>query len=374
MFRTHAGLIPFQSNKYLDKSATAHAKYIIGNQRTGHNEQKGRYGYTGRTPDQRIRNAGYGSSFIMENISINTKTQHEAIDTLFSAVYHRFVFLNLERDEIGMGQAKTSKKRKILNAYVYDFGSSSVVKMCRKMYRLKPATYYTKHVCKKNKIMIPWNTFESKKNMMRRKNASIVRYPYHEQKNVSPAFYNESPDPLPGYKVSGYPISVQINPAYYKKVKLYSFKLYDKNGKSFKHVKIIDKKNDRNHLFNAYEYALMPLKRLAYASKYTAIFDVSLDGIRKQIKWSFYTKTFQKKVYDITDNITKLTVKRGADIILYIVPKNRKDILKGYSSKGGLKVSFLDPNTLKVQLPKKASKGRVRLYLSNKKRIIFTIE
>ena len=67
----------------------------------------------------------------MENLSVNTVGQAKSIDNLFSAIYHRFVFLNLDKDEIGFGVASTEKKRKIKKAYVYDMGSLRVSKLCQ---------------------------------------------------------------------------------------------------------------------------------------------------------------------------------------------------------------------------------------------------
>jgi len=372
--RMSAGLIPFKTNTFLDKSATSHAKYIIRNQISGHRERKGKYNYTGRTPDMRVRNAGYGSSFTMENVSINAKNGIVSIDTLFSAIYHRFVFLNLERDEIGFGDYHTTKKRRILDAYVYNFGSTEVVEMCKRKYKLKPKSYYTSHVCKKDATVVPWTVLESRKNKIRSKNAAIVLFPYAGQRDVSPAFYNESPDPLPGYKVSGFPISVQFNEAVYKKIKLKTFRLYDAKGKEIKKTKILDKKRDRNHLFTAYEYALMPLERLDYNSRYSVIFSALVDGVKIERKWSFTTKSFHEKLYTLTQKETRLHGKKGETLIVYSKPKNKKDILRYYKTKGGLKVSFIDQNTLKVTLPKHRSSKKATLTLSNKRRVVFIME
>ena len=369
--RVASGLIPFRHNSFLEKAATSHAKYIIRNQISGHTEKKGKYSYSGRKPSKRVRNAGYGSSFTMENISINAKNEHDAIDTLFSAIYHRFVFLNMEHDEIGLGAYSTSKKRRLVRAYVYNFGASSIVKMCKKKYKLTPKTYYTNHVCKKDATVVPWSIFESNKAKIRIKNMPLILYPYAGQTEVSPAFYNESPDPLPGYKVSGFPVSVQFNESNYKKVKLLKFRLYDEGGKEIKKVKILHKKNDRNHLFSAYEFALMPLKRLEYNTKYSATFSALVDGKKVEKHWVFKTKSFKEKFYRLTEKKKKLTVKKGDTLVLYSVPMSKKDILKNYSARGGLKVSFLDQNTLKIHFTRK---GKATLKLSNKRTVSFTIK
>ncbi|MBT8349240.1 MAG: CAP domain-containing protein, partial [Sulfurovum sp.] len=253
--REHAGLIKLNNNKNLQKAATSHAKYLIQNQHNGHYEKKGKYAFTGATPSQRVIKAGYPSTYIMENLSINTVGYAKSIDNLFSAIYHRFVFLNLDKDEIGFGVASTKKKRKIKRAYVYNIGSSRVSKLCKRSFSMANGVYYMKNICKQSSKMVPKLLFEDKIDVIRRKNRDIVLYPYDGQTDIWPAFYNESPDPLPGYKVSGFPISVQFNPVYYKNVKLTSFSLYNENGKEIKETRVLQHKNDRNHLFTKLEFA-----------------------------------------------------------------------------------------------------------------------
>jgi hypothetical protein len=371
--RTQAGLIALKPNKALEKAAASHAKYLVQNQTNGHYEKSGKYSYTGRTPSNRVIKTGYPSRFVMENLSVNTSGPVKSIDKLFSAIYHRFVFLNLDKDEIGIGTYATKKKRRIKSAYVYNLGLSGISYLCQRSFKMRDGEYYMKNICRQNNKMIPRSRFREEKDYIRRKNAEIIVYPYANQSHVWPAFYNESPDPLPKYKVSGFPISVQFNPANAKNVKLRSFRLYDENGKEIKKTKILQHKNDHNHLFSKLEFALMPLTRLEFGTTYTAVFEAVVDGNRVKKRWSFSTEDPKEKVYRITKNKTTLKVKAGSTAILYSVPSSRKDILRGYKSRGGMKVSFLDQNTLKVIFPKKRSSGRVRLDLG-KRKVYFTIE
>lgn len=371
--REDAGLIKLKNNKNLQKAANSHAKYLIENQRNGHYEKKGKYSYTGITPSKRVIKAGYPSTYVMENLSINTVGYAKSIDNLFSAIYHRFVFLNLDKDEIGFGVYSTKKKRKIKRAYVYDMGSSGIAELCKRSFSMENGVYYMKNICKQSAKMIPKSLFEEKKEEVRRKNRDIILYPYAEQTNIWPAFYNESPDPLPGYKVSGFPLSVQLNPIYYKNVRLKSFRLYDAQGKEIKKTKIIQHNNDHNHLLSKLEFALMPLKRLKFGTRYTAVFDAVADGNKLKKRWSFTTEKPQEKVYRITEKKTKLAVPSASTALLYIVPDSGKDILHSYRSRGGIKVSFLDQNTLKVTFPKRRSSGRVSLDLG-KKKVFFDVQ
>ena len=372
--RTNAGLIALHENKALTRAANAHAKYLIQNQTHGHYEKKGKYSYTGKTPSSRVIKAKYPSRITMENISLNTPNQKKSIDNLFSAIYHRFVFLNLEKDEIGFGAYATRKKRRVKHAYVYDLGSSVLSQLCKKSYSMKNGEYYMKGVCKKSEKMIPQTLFNEKKNSILQRNTTIVLYPYAGQKDIYPAFYNESPDPLPTYNVSGFPISVQFNASIYHKVKLTSFKLYDHNEKEIKKTKILQQKTDPNHLLSKLEFVLMPLARLEFAQRYRVEFKAVADGVKVKKQWTFSTLKPKEKLYRVSNNKVTLHVKAGKTILLYMVPSHRKDLLKNYRMKGGGSAVFIDQHTLKVTLPRMTSSGRVSITFGNKKKVSFTVE
>ncbi len=371
--RENSGLIKLKNNKSLQKAANSHAKYLIQNQRNGHYEKKGKYSYTGTTPSKRVIKAGYPSTYVMENLSINTAGYAKSIDNLFSAIYHRFVFLNLDKDEIGIGAYSSKKERKINRAYVYDMGSSGIAELCNKTFSMTHGVYYMKNICKQSTKMVPKSLFEERKDEVRRKNRDIILYPFAGQTDIWPAFYNESPDPLPGYNVSGFPISVQFNPVNTKNVKLKSFRLYDAEGKEIKRTKILQYNNDHNHLFTKFEFALMPLKRLEFDTTYTAVFEAVFDGNKVKKRWSFSTMKPEEKIYRVSENKTKLTVQAGSKALLYMVPDSGKDILHSYRSRGGIKASFLDQNTLKVTFPKRSSSGRVSLDFG-KKKVFFDVQ
>ena len=371
--REHAGLIKLKNNKFLQKAAHSHAKYLIQNQQNGHYEKKGKYSYTGYTPSQRVIKAGYPSTYVMENISINTVGYAKSIDNLFSAVYHRFVFLNLDKDEIGFSVATTEKKRKVKRAYVYDIGSSGISELCKRSFSMENGVYYMKDICKQSSKMVPNVLVEERKDEVRRKNKDIILYPYDGQTQIWPAFYNEYPDPLPDYKVSGFPISVQFNPVNYKNVKLKSFRLYDAVGKEIKETRILQHHNDHNHFLTKLEFALMPLKRLEFDTNYTVLFEAIADGYYVKKNWSFRTVRPKEKIHTVTDKKTKLTVQAGSTAILYMVPDSGKDILYSYRSKGGIRASFLDQNTLKLTFPKRRSSGNVSLDFGGKK-VFFDVQ
>jgi hypothetical protein len=57
-----------------------------------------------------------------------------------------------------------------------------------------------------------------------------------------------------------------------------------------------------------------------------------------------------------------------------MVPSHRKDLLKNYTVRGGMKAVFIDQNTLKITLPKRKSSGRASIQFANKKKVSFTVE
>ena len=166
---------------------------------------------------------------------------------------------------------------------------------------------------------------------------------------------------------------MQFNPANCKNVKLKSFRLYDAEGKEIKKTKILQYNNDHNYLFTKLEFALMPLKRLEFDTTYTVVFEAVSDGNRVKKRWSFRTMKPEERIYRVSENKTKLTVEAGSKALLYIVPDSGKDILHSYRSKGGIKASFLDQNTLTVTFPKRRSSGRVSLDFG-KKKVFFDVE
>ena len=354
--RQDAGLIQFKPNKKLDKAAASHAKYLVRQQKIGHYEKKGWGGYTGKTPSDRVLHAGYPSKAVMENVTVNTKTSHKSIDTLFAAIYHRFVFLNFGKDEIGIGSASTKKKKSITSSFVYNLGSTAISKLCKtSSFVMQDGAYYMQNLCKNSANIVPQTLLEKKQNEIREKNSKIVLYPYPNATNVSPVFYTEHPHPLPGSKVSGYPVSVQFNPAFYKKVKLKKFRLFDAEAKEIKKYKVLTHKNDKNRRFTPLQFAFMPLKRLEYGTRYRVEFEAVADGKRVKKSWKFTTKKPKGTFYKITKKKTTLKVKRGEKIVLYFEPRSKKDVLGRIKYTGKLHTTYLDKNTLLVTLPNKRS-------------------
>ncbi|MBD3789651.1 MAG: CAP domain-containing protein [Campylobacterales bacterium] len=348
--RFKSGLVKFEPSQALQKAARAHARYLIKHQDGGHYESVGKSGFTGTTPSERVLAAGYFSKAVMENVSVNTDTPEESIDTLMAAIYHRLIFLNFEKDEIGIAQASKKEKKGFFSASVYDLGSKKANALCKEHHMMQSGVYYLQNICKDSQKCIPQYLYLDQEAQVRKKNNPVVHYPYEGQQNVQPAFFEESPDPLPGYKVSGFPISIQFNPAYYHQVDLKRFELFDSNSHQSKKI-IINEKNDIHHRFSSLQFALMPLQRLEYGMDYRVIFEAVVDGKPFKKVWSFSTLKPKGKLYKITQNKSRIEVKKGEKVVLYFEPKHKKDVLDCVTHTRGMKIECIDQNTLAITLP-----------------------
>ncbi|HIP46936.1 MAG TPA: CAP domain-containing protein, partial [Campylobacterales bacterium] len=109
--RADAGMIPFQREYHLEDAAQNHANYLIINNTFSHYESQNASGFTGVAPANRAQFEAYAYAGVGENISSSNASVEKSIDTLFSAIYHRFGFLNFDYDEIGVGFAQSDAYR-----------------------------------------------------------------------------------------------------------------------------------------------------------------------------------------------------------------------------------------------------------------------
>jgi len=218
--RDGVGLIPLVTNPKLATSAKNHANYLIENGIIGHYEERGKIGYTGEYGSNRAIYSGYKTSMVIENISNNNFSAKESIDGLMGAIYHRFGFLDFHIDEIGIGveQSKTDKSQ---TAFVYDMGSHNLEEICQKKNSIKFGKYAT-NICADKSLKIEAKLFNHILDINRKRNPKVITYPFNGQTDVPPAFYDELPDPLPNYSVSGFPISISFNDSYFRDVNMIS--------------------------------------------------------------------------------------------------------------------------------------------------------
>lgn len=349
--RKNSGLVALKTNTLLQKAAKNHARYLIRHQNGGHYEDQKKAGFTGVTPTDRVLYAGYASKAVMENVSVNTKNAEESIDTLFAGIYHRFVFLNFDKDEIGIGYVSKQEKKGFFSAYVYDLGSTAANALCKTSYPMQNGVYYIQNICKNASLAIPNALYQQKEDEIRQKNSDIIVYPYANQRNVPPVFFDESPDPLPEHKVSGFPISVQFNPAKFHEVKLRKFQLFDEKQKEIKRKKFLTHQNDMHRRFTPLQFALMPLKRLEYGKTYRVEFEALCDGKAVKRSWKFTTSKPEGKFHKITQKHTTLKIKKGQKNVFYFEPKHPKDLLACVSYTTGIRIGCIDQNTLWATVP-----------------------
>ena len=286
--RQQSGLIPFKENVQLNRAASNHASYLLRQQIIGHYETRGYKGFTGQTPSDRVILSGYHSKDVMENVSINAHTPKESIENLMAAIYHRFVFLNTSKDEIGFGSVSTNTQRKFRSVQVYDLGSSGLNALCTQGFDMVSGVMYLKNVCKESQKLIPQSEYMQVSDEIGFQNNKVIFYPYSEQRDVPVVFYEEYPDPLPDFKISGYPVSVHFNDAYYSSATLRYFKLYDAQRKEVK-ARVLTVRNDPNHMLKPMEFALMPLSVLKKGQRYYAVFEAQVDGRAFKKEWTFTT-------------------------------------------------------------------------------------
>ncbi len=359
--RQKAGMVPFASETHLESAAKNHASYLIANNAFSHNEIQNRALFTGEVPSQRGLYAGYAHGQVSENISSGNASEKQSIDILFSAIYHRFGFLDFSYDEIGVGFAQ-SESYISKNVYNYDMGISSLRILCEEETTLHESSYYP-NICKNQAVKIGVDAYAKALKNTEEINPSVVFWPADQMQGISPVFFEEMPDPLPECKVSGYPISISFNPLKTADVSVDSFKLFDANNHEMKNVKLLNAKNDPNQHLRETEFALMPLHRLEWGSDYHAkiSYHDSLGSHEKEV--AFKTASLPYPMLRVAQAEEKFSVSVNQTTIFYLPPADCNDILHTFSTSGAsANLAFYDANTLMIT---PTSKGRLEVYPSN---------
>jgi len=349
----------FTINDKLAYAAQAHSNYMDDTHLIGHYEDNSThpsYYYTGVTPNDRAKNQGYKSS-ISENVSNGQNSYKKSIDDLFGAIYHRFGFLNLEVDEIGIG--------KISNNYTYDMGNSIWNSACE-----NNSSNSGWNVCLDG-LGISNSDYQNGRNHYKQNAPKEIIWPPNNATNIPPAFFNETPDPLPNYDVSGYPISVIFNDTQVEgnvTIHTNDFSLKDENNTPVNIIKLLNKNSDDNNETNEYEFAIFPEKRLDWGSKYHVSLTYSDNNGTHNKQWCFSTTSLAsfgaEEVYKITNTNTDiyLQVESNKKYAIYIVPKDKNEIFNQWSVPESYDFSTIDNNTF---LLKASSDGDITLSNTN---------
>jgi hypothetical protein len=244
-------------------------------------------------------------------------------------------------------------------------GNSNINTLCAKDDFTDNGTYYIS-VCKNEDFKIEKSVYDNAINTIINSNPTYVIYPYKDQKEVTPVFFEETPDPLPDYSVSGYPISIEFSSKDefdISKFTVNSFIIKDNNQVSLDLIlhsgsTIMKKDNDPNSKFSKYQFTIFPDKRLTFGNIYSVKFSYSYDGVDKEIAWSFKTKNLDNlKTYLNGDKSSK-DIRLNETYNLYFEPENGTDIISSYSTScsyasGGnvqIKSSLYDKNTIEIKI------------------------
>ena len=351
--RTRVDMTTYQRNTTLERAALNHATFNTTNSIQGHYEQAGLTGFTGIAPKDRAANVGYRSLSVSENVSWDnsaTSTSKHSIDGLMSAIYHRLGFLTFDNNEVGIGISKVSGN----NAYVYNMGNAELNALCQGVAFSGSGRYYT-GVCQPD-IKLDATRFEGTIALTQGNNPLIVKWPADNDTDVPPVFYEESPDPLPDYSVSGYPISVQFNPLTFTDVTVNSFKLFNADSNTeVLPTRLLNNTTDPNQKFSKLEFALFPLERLAWNTAYRAEVSYTSNAGADTLRWQFKTRDIGVPLYTIQAQGEVIQISPTTpSIAIYVPPTTSYPGTEGYrfsySSGMNLQTESVDDNTIKLNV------------------------
>lgn len=330
--RRQAGVTILQSDNSLEDAAVAHARYLVENNLYTHDEEEDAPDFTGGSAGERAIASGYSGKFVSENIYAGDVNAKEAIDILLSNIYHRFAFLDDDIDAIGIAGRMHAAYR-FKRVYTYEMGQNSI-----------------------------GDTGTGER-------PEYVTWPYAGQSDLLPVFYEEEPDPLPGCSVSGYPISIVFDPSQAADMRLEAFNLYDQHHHPVTSTVLLDRESDPNGRFGEGEYALMPMHRLEWGSRYDAEVRYRKRGSEPvTIKWSFSTRKLPGRVVRVTDTEYRYHIKSGEKSYLYMVPEDCNDHFQGYRYRYAptLKIEekMVDLNTIYIRA---SGKGNIEIETQNGK-------
>ncbi len=362
--RNSAGLISVAKNKLLAQAANNHADYLISHNSFGHDEVQGQSGFTGVSASDRVNEVLYFSRNVGEGIATG-KNANEAIDNLFSAIYHRFTLMNPDFNEIGISAiTKNNSPSMIL---VHNIANSELNQLCQESPFTGSGTYYT-NVCK-GEIKLATTKYDQTLTNTRSLNEDIIVWPPVDGKNIPPAFFEETPDPLSDYGVSGYPISVEYNAASSGEFILNYVYLYeDATNKLVTDTRLLNDDTDPNQSFSQDQYALFPLQRLSWNTRYRVEISYSVDGILGSKNWTFQTQAPAKEVVAIKQNQTNFNLSNGVQTAVYIPPNNPFDTLQSINVSSPqtvqVEVEIYDGNTLLINASSAAG-GTITITLND---------
>lgn len=337
--RSSVGLTKFKESQNLKISAQNHANYLDKNsikaEDNAHGESQALPHFTGQNPAERAVFAGYNSSFVSENLSHNQINFNSSIDSLMSAIYHRFGFLNYASDEIGVAQSG--------KIYVYNMGNHELNLLCKSGGDFGKSGYYVTGICSDKSTKIKEKTF---KNLTLPNEPKFLLYP---SKLPALAYFGgEIPDPLPACKITANPVSVWANDNL--SLKMTDFKIFDGTDE-IKDTILLDKNSDINAKFSQNQFALFAKNVFEFDKTYRAKFSYILNGKSSDLEWEFHTKTPEFS-YFVLSGDEKIGVKSEHFYDVFIKPKHCNDTFSRYTYTTSpllkAKVEYVGLNTIRL--------------------------
>ncbi|QEP42681.1 CAP domain-containing protein [Ectothiorhodospiraceae bacterium BW-2] len=353
--RGEAGVLPLTANAELAQAATLHARYLQFNQHQGHRQQPGLPYFTGETVIDRVIASEYGQRQVLENISTHSSavTVIESIDSLMGAIYHRFAFLAFDIDEVGIGYSGREEN----HIFVYNLGNRELRQLCQKGRSYSGSGAYYQQLCADSRQRLAAAAVDRSRQQRLAAQPPWIVWPPPESRDTLPAFYDEAPDPLPDYSVSGYPISLQFNPERYRGLSpiVSRFELFALNeGREVTPTRLLWHANDPNHQLTPLQFALFPLQRLQWGGEYRVELDYLLDGKFNSLEWQFQVRQLPWPLYVIEQpEGIYINARSGEPFAVYLPPltatDSNSDVRWRYTpTLTELKIEAIDGNTLKV--------------------------
>ncbi len=347
--RSLAGMTSLSRNQILERAAKNHDLYMIANNVFGHGERQGDPNFTGVSPADRAVYVGYPSQYVLENISAGDESIEESIDGLFSAIYHRFGFLDFTIDEVGAA-FDTSQSYGYQSVSTFDMGNKGIARLCEGP-EFSGYGSYTYNICADPNKKISTTKVQEAFTNIASQNPAIVLWPYRDAMDIPPVFYEEFPDPLPECSVSGYPVSVNFNPFKTSGTpQIIDFSLQDQEGEEVPLVRTMTHENDPSGHFSLYDFAIFPQNRLEWGKGYHAKFVYALNGQTYTIEWNFHTKALPGPYYVAKGNGESYQVVADKKYLFYFPLRDCNDRLGAvqYRYSGGMDViiKYYDHDTI----------------------------
>ncbi len=275
-----------------------------------------------------------------------------------TAIYHRFGFYSFTSDEMGQYGTFDTTVASGNNIFVYNLGNSAFREECANSTYINETSVYFDY-CQDPEQYIAVDTFNAIESAQIAKSAQLIIYPYPNAIDVPPAFFEEIPDPLGSYSMSGNPISYQFNPNIIDDISVLSFSLKKEGTQEELAYITLNENNDPNSNLTDKQFVYFPQDRLDYATTYEISLVYKRSGLAssKTVTSRFTTDALDARVIEIDERVATVNISTGEEVVFYFTadknfPQNMCVSGYGYllSSEASLNVETIDAVTYKLKL------------------------